>query len=276
MTTKSSGQVLPIVALLMVCFIGLAALAIDGSNTFSQQRRMQADLDMAVTFAAADLLKQPITSTVQSEAVKLLVQRGYTNTSPGIITINVPPLTAPYMQAACPSPLPRPCYVEGFLTQNVRSFFAGVLGLKSLKISVHAVAETGGNTWQPPTLLALSPDGASNGGCGFAAQGGAGVSGILDARVPSNSQTCVKSGSLYATGEVVSDIKTTVSNGNPITSTVNVTSGNGTGTFMPNPYNPDWKTSTLPASPAPAPLVDGTKCNNRNQPRPVCGGAYQI
>src|SRR5207248_11461808 len=100
-----------------------------------------------------------------------------------------------------------------------------------------------------------------------------------DASVHSNSQTCVKSGSLYATGEVVSDIKTTVSNGNPITSTVNVTSGNGTGTFMPNPYNPDWKSSTLPASPAPAPLVDGgTNCNNGGLPCTisVCGGAYKI
>src|SRR2546421_9475628 len=128
MTTKSSGQVLPIVALLMVCFVGLAALAIDGSNALSQQRRMQADLDMAVTFAAADLLR-PITTTYQSDATNLLLQRGYINNSTQTISITVPPQTAPYKQATCPSPLPQPCYVEGFLTQNVRSFFAGVLGL---------------------------------------------------------------------------------------------------------------------------------------------------
>src|SRR5436190_10283409 len=119
MTTNPSGQVLPIVALLMVCFVGLAALAIDGSNALSQQRRMQADLDMAVTFAAGELL-QPITTTAQSDAVKLLVQRGYTTANSQTITITVPPRTAPYMQATCPSPLPQPCYAEGFLTQNVR------------------------------------------------------------------------------------------------------------------------------------------------------------
>jgi hypothetical protein len=118
------------------------------------------------------------------------------------------------------------------------------------------VAETGGNTWQPPQLLALSPTGASNGGCGVLAQGGAGVSGELDASVHSNSQTCVKSGTIFADGEVVSDIKTTASNGNPIPSIVNGTSGNGTGTFMPNPYDPGW---TVPSTLLP-PAINGKTC----------------
>jgi Putative Flp pilus-assembly TadE/G-like len=232
MATKQSGQTLPLVALMMVCIMGVAALAVDGSNAYSQQRRMQADLDMAVKVAADDL---PDTGAAQHDATELLVQRGYTNSG---ITINVPPQTAPYMQKACPPSMPQPCYAEGFLTQNVRSFFASVLGRQSVKISVHAVAEKGGNTWQPPQLLALSPTGASNGGCGVLAQGGAGVSGELDASVHSNSQTCVKSGTIYADGDVFSDITTATSNGYPITSIVNGTSGNGKGTFIDNPYNP--------------------------------------
>jgi Putative Flp pilus-assembly TadE/G-like len=242
MATKQSGQTLPLVALMMVCIMGVAALAVDGSNAYSQQRRMQADLDMAVKVAADDL---PTTGTAQTDATNLLTDRGYTN--PGI-TINVPPQTAPYMQKSCPPSIPEPCYAEGFLTQNVRSFFAGVLGRQSLKISVHAVAEKGGHTWQPPQLLALSPTGASNGGCGVLAQGGAGVSGVLKANVHSDSQSCVKSGSIYAAGSVTSDITTAANNGYPITGTVNGSSGNGTGTFMPNPYNPGWTvppTSTL-------------------------------
>src|SRR2546423_9224712 len=105
MTTKSSGQVLPIVALLMVCFIGLAALAIDGSNALSQQRRMQADLDMAVTFAAGELEK-PITITAPGDAVNLLVQKGHPTTNNQTIPITLPPQTAPYHQATWPSPVP--------------------------------------------------------------------------------------------------------------------------------------------------------------------------
>src|SRR5919202_2139067 len=244
MATKQSDQTLPLVALMMVCIMGVAALAVDGSNAYSQQRRMQADLDMAVKVAAANL---PDTSAAQTKATNLLVQRGYTN--PGI-TINVPPQTAPYMQKSCPSSMPQPCYAEGFLTQNVRSFFAGVLGRQSMKISVHAVAQTGGNTWQPPQLLALSPTGASNGGCGVLAQGGAGQSGKLNANVHSDSQTCVKSGDIIVDGEVFSDIKTSTSNGYPIPSTVNGTSGNGTGTFIDNPYDPGWN---VPPPPLPAP-----------------------
>jgi Putative Flp pilus-assembly TadE/G-like len=250
MAAKQSGQTLPLVALMMVGFLGIAALVVDGSNAYSQQRRMQADLDMAVKVAAANL---PEISAAQTKATDLLVQRGYTN--PGI-TINVPPQTAPYMQKSCPLSMPQPCYAEGFLTQNVRSFFAGVLGRQSMKISVHAVAETGGNTWQPPQLLALSPTGASNGGCGVLAQGGAGVSGELDASVHSNSQSCVKSGTIFADGEVVSDITTAASNGNPIPSIVNGTSGNGTGTFMPNPYDPGW---TVPGT-LWLPAINGKTC----------------
>src|SRR5919199_2291434 len=232
MATKQSGQTLPLVALMMVCIMGVAALAVDGSNAYSQQRRMQADLDMAVKVAADDL---PDTGKAQTDATQLLTDRGYTN--PGI-TINVPPQTAPYMQKPCPQSVGSPCYAEGFLTQNVRSFFAGVLGRQSMKISVHAVAQTGGNTWQPPQLLALSPTGASNGGCGVLAQGGAGQSGRLNANVHSDSQTCVKSGTIFADGKVFSDIPTSASNGSPITSIVNGVSGNGAGTYMSNPYNP--------------------------------------
>src|SRR5919202_2147626 len=185
MATKQSDQTLPLVALMMVCIMGVAALAVDGSNAYSQQRRMQADLDMAVKVAANDL---PNTGKAQTEATQLLTDRGYTNSG---ITINVPPQTAPYMQKPCPSDVPPPCYAEGFLTQNVRSFFAGVLGRQSMKISVHAVAEKGGNTWQPPQLLALSPDGASNGGCGVVAQGANGVWRALTAHAHSNSELCL-------------------------------------------------------------------------------------
>src|SRR5918911_2191418 len=259
MATKQSGQTLPLVALMMVCIMGVAALAVDGSNAYSQQRRMQADLDMAVKVAADDL---PNIGKAQTEATQLLTDRGYTNSG---ITINVPPQTAPYMQKPCPSDVPPPCYAEGFLTQNVRSFFASVLGRQSMKISVHAVAEKGGNTWQPPQLLALSPDGASNSSCGVLAWGSA--SGILNANVHSNSQTCRGNASLYATGKVVSDIPTSSNNGAPITSTVNGVSGNGTGVPMANPYNPDWKVP----SPLSLPATNGKKCNSSSGCTITCG-----
>jgi hypothetical protein len=266
MTAKQSGQTLPLVALMMVGIMGIAALAVDGSNAYSQQRRMQADLDMSVKVAADEL---PDTSKAQADGTTLLAQRGYTN--PGI-TINVPPQTAPYMQKPCPPSMPQPCYAEGFLTQNVRSFFATVLGRQSVKISVHAVAERGGNTWQPPQLLALSPTGASNGGCGVLAQGGAGVSGKLDASVHSNSQTCVKSGTIFADGDVFSDIATTASNGYPITSIANGSSGNGKGRFMPNPYDPGW--NTVPTT-ATAPIIN--TCSKKAPCTAyVCGGRYAI
>src|ERR671932_2703864 len=107
MATKQSGQTLPLVALMMVCIMGVAALAVDGSNAYSQQRRMQADLDMAVKVAADELPS----STAQNDATNLLVQKGYTTNG---ITINAPPQTPPYMQRTCPPSVGNPCYVEGF------------------------------------------------------------------------------------------------------------------------------------------------------------------
>src|ERR671938_438051 len=106
MATTQSGQTLPLVALMMVGIMGIAALAVDGSNAYSQQRRMQADLDMAVKVAADDL---PNTGAAQADATNLLVQRGYSNTG---ITINVPPQTSPYMQRTCPQSVGNPCYAE--------------------------------------------------------------------------------------------------------------------------------------------------------------------
>src|SRR5918912_550500 len=90
MATKQSGQTLPLVALMMVCIMGVAALAVDGSNAYSQQRRMQADLDMAVKIAAAE------GST--GDAYTQLHQRGYVDVnSDGTrgITINLSPNLSP-------------------------------------------------------------------------------------------------------------------------------------------------------------------------------------
>src|SRR5437764_4892277 len=80
-----SGQILPIVALLMVVIIAMAAFAIDGSNVYSQHRRWQADLDVATKDAAAQLNSgTTYTATLQQAMSRLtltLAQDGYPNGS---------------------------------------------------------------------------------------------------------------------------------------------------------------------------------------------------
>src|SRR5437868_2908409 len=81
------GQIIPIVALLMVAIMGMAAFAIDGSNIYSQHRRYQADLDVAIKVAAAKMFDfnpsdAAYTSTAQTaiqDAAQLLAQDGYSN-----------------------------------------------------------------------------------------------------------------------------------------------------------------------------------------------------
>src|SRR5947209_2632449 len=82
-----SGQIMPMVALLMVVIIGMAAFAIDGSNIYSQHRRLQADLDVAVKVAAAQMFNHDPSSSAYiatvtqaiTSAAQLLAQDGYAN-----------------------------------------------------------------------------------------------------------------------------------------------------------------------------------------------------
>src|SRR5205807_9340533 len=82
------GQVLPMVALLLVVILGIAALAIDGSNNYSQHRKFQADLDVAIKVAASDMFDADpaslaYTSTAKTaiaEAAQALAADGYANT----------------------------------------------------------------------------------------------------------------------------------------------------------------------------------------------------
>src|SRR5436309_1944728 len=69
-----SGQILPIVALLMVVIMAMAAFAVDGSNVYSQHRRWQADLDVGVKDAAAQLNSGTTYSAALLQAMSGLTQ----------------------------------------------------------------------------------------------------------------------------------------------------------------------------------------------------------
>src|SRR5436309_778953 len=82
------GQIIPIVALLMVVIMGIAAFAIDGSNVYSQHRKLQADLDVAVKSAAAKMFNHDPSSSGYASTVteaittaaQILAADGYPST----------------------------------------------------------------------------------------------------------------------------------------------------------------------------------------------------
>jgi Putative Flp pilus-assembly TadE/G-like len=256
---KEKGQVFPLTALMLVVLIGAAALAIDVSMAHNQQRRQQQDLDTVTKLAA--------TGYTYSQALNFLKARGYDVSDTSKFVLQAPS-SGPY--AGKPSCLASTagegCYVEGYLKQNLRSFFGNVLGFHWMKVSVHAAAEKGGSYVEPPALLALDTD-PNN--CGVKIQGGSGTGAQIIGNVHADSQTCVKAadGNVTVTGSVVSDVTTGSSNGGSIPGTVNGTSGNGTGSYMANPYAPGAFSdlgSPLTTTPyiTPSIVSDMTVCGN--------------
>src|SRR5438046_1999401 len=91
------GQILPLVSLMMVVILAIAAFAIDGSNIYSQHRKLQADLDVAVKEAASKMFNHDpsslgYASTVTeaiTTAAQILAADGYPSTlTTGPITLS--------------------------------------------------------------------------------------------------------------------------------------------------------------------------------------------
>src|SRR3954454_3450898 len=94
-----SGQVLPMVALLLLTIIGMAAFAMDTSNVHSQHRKLQADLDVAVKVAASAMFNfnpgsAAYTDTVKTaiaDAAQILASDGYANTLTNATSSSIAP-----------------------------------------------------------------------------------------------------------------------------------------------------------------------------------------
>src|SRR5438094_5808841 len=179
---KQNGQVFPLTALMLVVLIGAAALAIDVSMAFNQQRRQQQDLDTVTKLAS--------TGYTYSQAQGFLNARGYDVSSTSGFTLTTPPLSGPYAGKSG--------YVEGNLTQNLRSFFGKVLSFGQFKVSVHAVAQKGGYSHRKYTIMALSNTGYSNSGNSVNCNGGATV--VITGDVASNTGICDSSNGLTVNG----------------------------------------------------------------------------
>ncbi len=205
---RQTGQVLPLVALLLVAILGMAALAIDGSNLYAQHRRIQADLDVVVKSVAANMYDvTPGTTAYTTTLVAsfqlgghLLASEGYPNTL-GAITVSDltttgantcatsggirfcdPPTRGPYVNVSAVGAN----YVEGIMDEDITGFFGGVLGLPRLHVSARAVAKTGGYA-EPYALIGLS----STAGCSIQVQVGSSTVLVVAGSTMSNDQACV-------------------------------------------------------------------------------------
>lgn len=146
------GQAIVLLALGIMGLVGMTALAIDGGNAFADKRNAQ---DAADTAALAAALAEVRGNDSSALALSFAAQNGYDNDgTSNTVTYHNPPISGPYTGDNE--------YIQIFITSEVETFFAPVIGVETTTNTVEAVARA-----KPPTteslydgnaIVGLSPD----------------------------------------------------------------------------------------------------------------------
>lgn len=127
------GQALIVVALVLVGLMGVAGLVIDGGNAFADRRKAQNAADTtALAGAFARIREGP---TWVSAAMNMAKINGYDNNgTTNIVRIYSPPASGPYKGKIE--------YIQVIIVSNVKTYLAGVVGVKNITNTVTAIART--------------------------------------------------------------------------------------------------------------------------------------
>jgi Flp pilus assembly protein TadG len=131
-----SGQVLPLLALALVGLLGFAALALDGGNLYTEQRRAQAAADNAVMAAAFVEMSDSTTTPAQwaAAAYANAARNGYNIGGPGTtLAFHTPPTHGFYAGNSH--------YMEVVITQTVPTSLAHLVYRQNpIPLTVVAIA----------------------------------------------------------------------------------------------------------------------------------------
>lgn len=175
------GQVLPLVALMLVVLLGAGALAIDVGYWRYQQRLEQSAADSAAIAGASELANPAFSAaTVFAAAAQDATANGFTGGPLVKMTVNNPPASGNYQS--------NPAAVEVIIDAKQPAFLGGILGVTNQSVSVRAVAVL--NATDPACVYALNGDITLNGGnlsaatCGIVTDNNLNVTGqaTVDAR----------------------------------------------------------------------------------------------
>jgi len=119
---RERGSVLPLVAVMMVVFLGMTSLAVDSGVLYQQQRQAQAAADAAALAGARDL---PTTTTASTDAQTYAAA-------------NMPGATVP-----APT-FPTTSQIKVVVSKAVPTFFGNIFGISSANVSATAVASRSG------------------------------------------------------------------------------------------------------------------------------------
>lgn len=127
---KENGQALVMIALAAVALFAFAALAIDGSNVFSDRRHAQ---NAADTSAMAAALSKIRAGTWNADGLARAASNGYDNDgSTNEVYVYNPPIDGVYAGNSQ--------YIQVKITSRVDTYFAQVIGIPQVTNRVEAVA----------------------------------------------------------------------------------------------------------------------------------------
>ena len=148
MRKAEPGQVLVIVAFGMFALVGMAALAIDGGNVYSDRRHAQNAADTSVLAAGLQWVRDPTDWNAAAAAgLSRANDNGYNDNGTANV-VQVYQCNHPAATCNLPSPLPplpggspdlTAYYIQTTITSHVPTYLARVLGVSQITNSVQAV-----------------------------------------------------------------------------------------------------------------------------------------
>ena len=142
------GQALIIIALAVIGLLGLAALAVDGGNAYSERRRAQNAADTTALDSAlakvrgGDLYSEGLARAASNHFVDNDPASGATSPDVNVEIYN-PPISGPYAGQGE--------YIQVFITAKIKTYFGRVIGIREITNKVQAVARA-----KPPILSPMA------------------------------------------------------------------------------------------------------------------------
>lgn len=130
---RQSGQMLVLVALLLIVLVGLLALVLDGGNLYLQRRRLQNAADAAALATAYQIASSATDSSIRSTLIDYAITRNGAGSALGVYL----PSGAQVGGGSVPSGTTA---VRIAVTQTVSTFFAGIVGVNSATMTASGTA----------------------------------------------------------------------------------------------------------------------------------------
>jgi Flp pilus assembly protein TadG len=148
---SEKGQAIIIIVFAIVGLIAMSALAIDGTNAYTDNRRAETAASAAALTGALTRIEG---GNWRAAALAAAAANGYDNNGESnVVELNTPPLSGPYAGNAE--------YIEVVITSHMQTYFANVIGIPFITNIVRAVSQSKpsvlGEMFPGYALVSLAP-----------------------------------------------------------------------------------------------------------------------